>query len=66
MSVWKRSCYVALLLVLLAAPSPGRALDLGEGPVLLVADRVEYDTKENVVSAHGNVEVVRGGRIRGR
>lgn len=62
MGRWKRACHVALLMVLLVAPSPGRALDLGEGPVLLVADRVEYDTKENIVSAHGNVEVVRGER----
>ena len=37
-------------------------LDLGEGPVLLVADEVEYDAETNVVTATGNVEVTRGER----
>jgi LPS-assembly protein len=57
------STYAAALLValLLAAPALG-ALDLGEGPVLLVADEVVYDAEANVVTAVGNVEVTRGER----
>jgi LPS-assembly protein len=54
-------CAVVLLLVGIAATA-ARAIDLGEGPILLVADRVEYDTEENVVTASGNVEVTRGER----
>jgi LPS-assembly protein len=62
MTGWKPSFAAVLFLALLiAAPRVG-ALDLGAGPVLLVADRVEYDTEANVVSAHGNVEVTRGER----
>lgn len=57
-SGWAAALFIALLLF-----APGaQALDLGEGPVLLVADRVEYDTEANVVTAIGNVEVTRGER----
>ena len=52
----------AFFTALLIAVPAVRALDLGEGPVLLVADRVEYDTETNVVTASGNVEVTRGER----
>jgi LPS-assembly protein len=53
----------ALLLALaLMLPGAGMALDFGEGPVLLIADRVTYDEEAGVVSADGNVEVARGGR----
>jgi LPS-assembly protein len=52
----------ALLIALLLATSPLGALDLGEGPVLLVADEVVYDVEANVVTAVGNVEVTRGER----
>ena len=51
------ACIIAVLIALLIASAPGRALDLGDGPVLLVADRVEFDSEENVVTAYGNVEV---------
>ena len=62
MTGWASTC-AALLVValLLAAPAAG-ALDLGAGPVLLLADRVEYDTEANLVTASGNVEVTRGER----
>jgi LPS-assembly protein len=53
---------VVLFISLLVASAPGRALDLGEGPVLLIADEVEYDDRENVVTASGNVQVTRGER----
>jgi LPS-assembly protein len=58
-----RSAYAALLIVaLLIVASPLAALDLGEGPVLLVADEVVYDTEANVIIAVGHVEVTRGER----
>jgi LPS-assembly protein len=55
-------CAIAVLLTLLIAAAPASAIELGEGPVLLVADRVEYDREENLVIATGNVEVTRGER----
>ena len=62
MTGWKSSCAAMLFVALLiAAPGVG-ALDLGAGPVLLIADRVEYETETNVVTASGNVEVTRGER----
>jgi LPS-assembly protein len=62
MTGWASTC-AALLVVarLLGAPAAG-ALDLGAGPVLLLADRVDYDTEANLVTASGNVEVTRGER----
>jgi LPS-assembly protein len=58
-----RSAYATLLIVaLLIVAPPLAALDLGEGPVLLVADEVVYDTEVNVIIARGNVEVTRGER----
>jgi LPS-assembly protein len=62
MTGWKPSFAAVLFLALLIGAPGVSALDLGAGPVLLVADRVEYDTEANVVSAHGNVEVTRGER----
>jgi LPS-assembly protein len=59
-SSWARAA--GFFMALLIAVPAVRALDLGEGPVLLVADRVEYDTEANVVTASGNVEVTRGER----
>ena len=56
------TCAAVFLMALLIAASAVNALDLGEGPVLLIADRVEYDTEANVVTASGNVEVTRGER----
>ncbi|MGH6899456.1 MAG: LPS-assembly protein LptD [Geminicoccaceae bacterium] len=53
---------IVLLMTLLIASAPGRALDLGEGPVLLTADEVTFDAEENVVTASGNVQVTRGER----
>ena len=52
----------ALLLVILLFAGPAHALDMGEGPVLLVADEVVYDAEAEVVTATGNVEVVRDDR----
>jgi LPS-assembly protein len=57
-STWAALLFKAFLI---AAPQL-HALDLGDGPVLLIADRVEYDTEANVVTASGNVEVTRGER----
>jgi LPS-assembly protein len=56
------TCAAALLFALLIATPARGALDLGEGPVLLVADEVVYDAEANVVTARGNVEVTRGER----
>ena len=40
----------------------GQEVDLGTGPVLLIADRVHYDADGGVVSAEGNVEIARADR----
>jgi LPS-assembly protein len=56
------TCAALLLVALLIAAPPLGALDLGEGPVLLLADEVVYDAEGNVVIAVGNVEVIRGER----
>ena len=59
----RRSTFaLALLTALLVVALPARALDLGEGQVLLIADRVEFDVEENVLVASGNVQVTRGER----
>jgi LPS-assembly protein len=62
MGRWLSTYAAALVIALLIAVPPVGALDLGEGPVLLVADEVVYDTEANVVTAVGNVEVTRGER----
>jgi LPS-assembly protein len=53
---------ILLVMTLLIAAAPGHALDLGDGPVLLIADEVTFDAEENVVTATGNVQVTRGER----
>ena len=53
---------LVLLSALLVLALPARALDLGEGQVLLIADRVEFDAEEDVLIASGNVQVTRGER----
>jgi LPS-assembly protein len=50
------------LLGLLALIPAAAALEFGEGTVLLFADRLTADSVSNVITAEGNVEVVRGGR----
>jgi len=40
---------------------PGVAVEFGDGPVLMIADRVHYDEAEAVVTAEGGVEISRGG-----
>ena len=62
MGRWPAAPAAVLILALLLAAPPLRALDLGAGPVLLFADEVQYDTKTHVVTATGNVEVTRGER----
>jgi LPS-assembly protein len=62
MGRWIAAPAAVLILALLIAAPPVRALDLGPGPVLLLADEVEYDSKTHVVTATGNVEVTRGER----
>ena len=52
-------CWVLLALF---ATVPAHAIEFGEGPVLLFADRVLVDRETNVIRAEGNVEVVRGER----
>ena len=57
------AAYAAMFaFALLLAASPLRALDLGQGPALLLADEVTYDSKTHVITATGHVEVTRGGR----
>lgn len=62
MTGWRSTCAAVLFMALLGVAPALRALDLGEGPVLLVADKVEYDVEANVVTATGNVQVTRGER----
>jgi LPS-assembly protein len=62
MGRWRSAYATLLVLALLVIAPPLAALDLGEGPVLLVADEVVYDTEANVIIARGNVEVTRGER----
>jgi LPS-assembly protein len=52
-------CWVLLALL---ATVPAHALEFGEGPVLLFADRVAVERETNVIRAEGNVEVLRGER----
>lgn len=55
-----------LLSVLFFAVTPYAArsqiLDPGEGPVLLLAERVDVDEPRQIVTASGNVEITRGNR----
>jgi LPS-assembly protein len=59
---WRATRAIVLVMTLLIAAAPGYALDLGAGPVLLIADEVAFDAEENVVTASGNVQVTRGER----
>jgi LPS-assembly protein len=59
------SALVLVILVVLAAPQRtprAQQDDLGSGPVVLLADEVQYDNQAQVVTAQGNVEVTRGDR----
>jgi LPS-assembly protein len=49
-------------LAMLLLMSRAHAVDMGPGPILLVADRVTYDEAAQVVIAEGNVEITRGER----
>jgi LPS-assembly protein len=62
MGRWIAAAAAVLILALLIPAPPVRALDLGPGPVLLLADEVAYDANTHVVTATGNVEVTRGER----
>jgi LPS-assembly protein len=62
MGRWRSASAALLVVALLIAAPPLAALDLGEGPVLLVADEVVYDTEAKIITAIGNVEVTRGER----
>lgn len=55
---------LALWLLLMLPPGPAEAqgLEFGQGPVLVFADRLEYDVERQVVTATGNVEIIRGTR----
>jgi LPS-assembly protein len=62
MGRWTAAFAAMLIVALLIAAPPLRAIDLGEGPVLLLADEITYDTQTHVATATGNVEVTRGER----
>ncbi len=52
-----------LLAILLLADAPdGQALDIGEGPVLFLADEVRLEPDQNLIVAEGHVEILRGKR----
>ncbi|MGI9510444.1 MAG: LPS-assembly protein LptD, partial [Geminicoccaceae bacterium] len=59
-------CLAALLLAAFAflpiENASGQSLDAGEGPVLLLAERVDVDEPGEIVTASGNVEITRGNR----
>ena len=48
--------------ILTPAAASGEAFEPGEGPVLLLADRVDVDEPRQIVTASGNVEITRGNR----
>ena len=55
----------ALLLALAVMPfdaAQSQSIDAGEGPVLLLADRVDVDEPREIVTASGDVEITRGNR----
>jgi LPS-assembly protein len=57
-----RSVGLCWALLALFATAPTHALEFGEGPVLLFADRVSVDRETRTIRAEGNVEVLRGER----
>jgi len=59
-----RRAGLALVLLLLVVGPEARAqqVDLGAGPVLLLADEIRYDQEDAVVVAIGQVEITRGPR----
>ncbi len=68
--VVRRTAAVAMT-VMLGALAPGpfgvgpafaQIIDLGEGPILLLADEVETDEQRRTIIARGNVDITRGDR----
>ncbi len=60
---WRQLCGLALLPVaLLLADGRAGAVELGEGPALLVADDVQVDDRTKVITATGRVDITRGER----
>ncbi|MGI9499145.1 MAG: LPS-assembly protein LptD [Geminicoccaceae bacterium] len=60
-------CLAAFLLFTLAVVLPsdvahGQSKDAGEGPVLLLAEKVNVDEPRQIVTASGDVEITRGNR----
>src|SRR5690606_13356877 len=51
-----------LAVLLLAVAPAGQALDLGEGPVLILAREVRVEPEQDVIVAEGEVEILRGER----
>src|SRR5262245_63267712 len=62
MGRWIAAYGAVLIVALLIAAAPLRAIDLGEGSLLLLADQMTYDSEAHVVTATGNVDVTRGER----
>jgi len=66
MRVWGRAALLSLMLFVVgeaAAQSSGSRAVSTEGPFLLNADTISYDTKLEVVTASGNVEISDESRI---
>lgn len=61
-----RRCFALLTLLALACLPPtiahGQNVEAGEGPVLLLADKMDVDEPRQIVTASGNVEITRGDR----
>jgi LPS-assembly protein len=56
------SWLLALIALLAVVPVARAQQELRTGQALLLADRMDYDSKTNVVTAEGNVQVIQGGR----
>ncbi|MGI9485989.1 MAG: LPS-assembly protein LptD [Geminicoccaceae bacterium] len=64
---WAVCRRLAVLLLLTIAGQPldaarAQSVDAGEGPVLLLADKVNVDEPRQIVTAEGDVEITRGNR----
>ncbi len=62
MAVRAGSWLLALVALLIALPTARAQQGQPAGQALLLADHLELDSKTNVVTAEGNVEVLQGGR----
>ncbi len=59
---WLAVFLLAALAVQPVGAAHAQSIDAGEGPVLLLADKVDVDEPRQIVTAEGDVEITRGNR----